>query len=65
LIFLALIPKASKIRDILFESDRIYYSPNFLIADPIGFVRLQKICVAGFHQVVHAGAMKEEHFIAG
>jgi len=33
LIFSALIPKASKIRDILFESNRIFYSPNFLIAE--------------------------------
>lgn len=33
LIFSALIPKASKIREILFESNRLFYSPNFLISE--------------------------------
>ena len=33
LIFSALIPKASKIREILFESNMIFYSPNFLITE--------------------------------
>ena len=33
LIFSALIPGASKIRDILFESDITFYSPNFLITE--------------------------------
>ncbi|HZK07019.1 MAG TPA: PIN domain-containing protein [Bacteroidales bacterium] len=33
LIFSALIPKASKIRDVLFESDRAFFAPNFLIAE--------------------------------
>jgi len=33
LIFSALIPKASKIREVLFESNLKFYSPNFLIAE--------------------------------
>jgi len=33
LIFSALIPKASKIREVLFESDMQFYSPNFLITE--------------------------------
>ncbi len=33
LIFSALIPKASKIREILFESNMTFYSPNFLITE--------------------------------
>ncbi len=33
LIFSALIPKASKIRDILFESNMTFFSPNFLIME--------------------------------
>jgi predicted nucleic acid-binding protein len=33
LIFSALIPKASKIRDILFDSNLTFYSPNFLITE--------------------------------
>jgi predicted nucleic acid-binding protein len=33
LIFSALIPHASKIREILFESDMTFYSPNFLITE--------------------------------
>lgn len=33
LIFSALIPKASKIREILFESSMTFYSPNFLITE--------------------------------
>lgn len=33
LIFSALIPKASKIREILFESNMTLYSPNFLITE--------------------------------
>ena len=33
LIFSALIPKASKIRDILFESNMTFYAPNFLITE--------------------------------
>ena len=33
LIFSALIPKASKIRDLLFESNRTFFAPNFLIAE--------------------------------
>lgn len=33
LIFSALIPKASKIREILLESNMIFYSPNFLITE--------------------------------
>ncbi len=33
LIFSALIPKASKIREILFESSLTFYSPNFLITE--------------------------------
>ncbi len=33
LIFSALIPKASRIREILFESNMTFYSPNFLITE--------------------------------
>lgn len=33
LIFSALIPKASKIREILLESNLTFYAPNFLIAE--------------------------------
>jgi predicted nucleic acid-binding protein len=33
LIFSALIPKASKIREIIFESNMSFYSPNFLITE--------------------------------
>jgi predicted nucleic acid-binding protein len=33
LIFSALIPKASKIREILFERNMTFYSPNFLISE--------------------------------
>jgi len=33
LIFAALIPKASQIREILFESNMIFYSPNILISE--------------------------------
>ncbi|MDA3816530.1 MAG: PIN domain-containing protein [Prolixibacteraceae bacterium] len=33
LIFSALIPKASKIREILFDSNITFYSPNFLITE--------------------------------
>ena len=33
LIFSALIPNASKIREILFESKLTFYSPNFLITE--------------------------------
>ncbi len=33
LIFPALIPKASKIRDILLESNMTFYAPNFLIIE--------------------------------
>ena len=33
LVFSALIPKASKIRDILFESNMNFYSPNILISE--------------------------------
>jgi predicted nucleic acid-binding protein len=33
LIFSALIPKSSKIRDILFESNMTFFSPNFLITE--------------------------------
>jgi predicted nucleic acid-binding protein len=33
LIFSALIPKASKIREILFESNLTFYTPNFLITE--------------------------------
>ena len=33
LIFSALIPKASKIRDILFESNISFFAPNFLITE--------------------------------
>lgn len=33
LIFSALIPKASKIREILFESNLTFYSPNYLITE--------------------------------
>jgi predicted nucleic acid-binding protein len=33
LIFSALIPKASQIRDFLFESNIIFYSPNILISE--------------------------------
>ncbi|MEA3443441.1 MAG: PIN domain-containing protein [Bacteroidota bacterium] len=33
LIFSALIPKASKIRDILLESNMSFYAPNFLITE--------------------------------
>jgi predicted nucleic acid-binding protein len=33
LIFSALIPKASKIREVLFEGDMKFYSPNFLITE--------------------------------
>lgn len=33
LIFSAMIPKSSKIRDVLFETNRIFYSPNFLISE--------------------------------
>ncbi len=33
LVFSALIPKASQIRDILFESNMNFYSPNILIAE--------------------------------
>ncbi len=33
LIFSALIPKSSKIRDVLFETNRVFYSPNFLISE--------------------------------
>ncbi|MDO8952132.1 MAG: PIN domain-containing protein [Draconibacterium sp.] len=33
LIFSSLIPKASKIREILFESNMTFYSPNFLITE--------------------------------
>jgi predicted nucleic acid-binding protein len=33
LIFSALIPKASKIREIIFESNLNFYSPNFLITE--------------------------------
>ncbi|MCD4665304.1 MAG: hypothetical protein K8R68_08525 [Bacteroidales bacterium] len=33
MIFSALIPKASKIRDILMESDMTFYAPNFLITE--------------------------------
>jgi predicted nucleic acid-binding protein len=33
LIFSALIPKASKIREILFESNRTFLAPNFLITE--------------------------------
>ncbi|MBN2484638.1 MAG: hypothetical protein JXB34_01560 [Bacteroidales bacterium] len=33
LIFSALIPKASRIREILFENNLRFYSPNFLIAE--------------------------------
>jgi predicted nucleic acid-binding protein len=31
IIFSALIPKQSRIRDLLFESDVLFYAPNFLI----------------------------------
>lgn len=33
LIFSAMIPKASKIREVLFESNMRFYSPNFLITE--------------------------------
>ena len=33
LIFSALVPKASQIREILFESNMIFYSPNILISE--------------------------------
>ncbi len=33
LVFSALIPRASKIREILFESNLVFYSPNFLISE--------------------------------
>ena len=33
LIFSALIPKASHIREILFESNLLFYSPNFLVVE--------------------------------
>jgi predicted nucleic acid-binding protein len=33
LIFSALVPKASKIRNILFESNMTFYAPNFLITE--------------------------------
>jgi len=33
LVFSALIPKASKIRDILFEQKMSFYAPNFLISE--------------------------------
>ena len=33
LIFYALVPKASQIREILFESNMIFYSPNILISE--------------------------------
>ncbi len=33
LIFSALIPKASKIREILFDTSIIFYSPNYLISE--------------------------------
>lgn len=33
LIFSALIPKASKIREVLFESNMTFYAPNFLITE--------------------------------
>ena len=33
LVFSALIPKASQIRDILFESNMSFYSPNILISE--------------------------------
>lgn len=33
LIFSALIPKASQIREVLFESMLTFYSPNFLITE--------------------------------
>ena len=33
LIFSALIPKASKIRELLFESNMTFFAPNFLIAE--------------------------------
>ena len=33
LIFSSLIPKASRIRDILFEDNMTFYSPNFLITE--------------------------------
>ena len=33
LVFSALIPKASQIREILFESNLIFYSPNILISE--------------------------------
>ena len=33
LIYSALVPKASKIREVLFDSSIIFYSPNFLITE--------------------------------
>lgn len=66
LIFSALIPKSSKIRDVLFETNRVFYSPNFLISEiykhKYKLISSSKLTETEFHQFF-SGIIERINFV--